>query len=282
MAGRRTCATCPRRNCIASSLDTSLSKIAWTSSLGTFGASMTRLSQRPVRRVARLDEWHSPRTAVDLDMTVTAIWRYPVKSMAGERLSVGEMTETGLAGDRVVQIYDRHDRIVTARTFPRLLQLHATLGVDGEPLVDGLPWRSPEVARRVEAAVAPGTRLERFDGPERFDILPLLVCTDGAVSLFGRDIRRLRPNFLIGGVDGVAERQWPGAVLRLPDAEVRIADLRDRCVMTTYDPDTGKQDPDVLRDIVRRFGGQLCLNAAVTRAGRVDEGDSVQLITSPR
>jgi uncharacterized protein len=192
------------------------------------------------------------------------------------------MTETGLAGDRVVQIYDRHDRIVTARTFPRLLQLHATLGLDGEPLVDGLPWRSPEVARRVEAAVAPGTRLERFDGPERFDILPLLVCTDGSVSLFGRDIRRLRPNLLIGGVDGVAERQWPGAVLRLPDAEVRIADLRDRCVMTTYDPDTGKQDPDVLRDIVRRFGGQLCLNAAVTRAGRVDEGDSVELITSPR
>ena len=72
-------------------------------------------------------------------MRVTAIWRYPVKSMAGERLSVGEVTETGLAGDRVVQVYDRRDRIVTARTFPRLLQLHATLGMDGEPLVDGLP-----------------------------------------------------------------------------------------------------------------------------------------------
>jgi uncharacterized protein YcbX len=40
-------------------------------------------------------------------MRVTAIWRYPVKSMAGERLSLAEMTETGLAGDRVVQVYDR-------------------------------------------------------------------------------------------------------------------------------------------------------------------------------
>jgi len=39
-------------------------------------------------------------------MRVTAIWRYPVKSMAGERLSLAEMTETGLAGDRVVQVYD--------------------------------------------------------------------------------------------------------------------------------------------------------------------------------
>ena len=66
----------------------------------------------------------------------------------------------------------------------------------------------------------------------------------------------------------------------MPGAEVRIVDLRDRCVMTTYDPDTIEQDPNVLRDIVRRFGGQLCLNASVTRAGRVEEGDSVHLVRS--
>lgn len=215
-------------------------------------------------------------------MRVTAIWRYPVKSMAGERVSVVEMTGTGLAGDRVVQVYDRHERIVTARTFPRLLRLHATLGLDGEPLVDGLSWRSPEVAQRVEAAVAPGARLERFDGPERFDILPLLVCTDGALSMFGHDARRLRPNLLIGGVEGAAERDWSGAVLRLPNGEVGVADLRERCVMTTYDPDTGEQAPNVLREIVRRFGGRLCLNASVIRAGRVEEGDSVELIASAR
>ena len=66
-------------------------------------------------------------------MTVTTIWRYPVKSMAGERLQSTELTVTGLVGDRVVQVYDRRDRMVTARQFPRLLRLHATLGPDGEP-----------------------------------------------------------------------------------------------------------------------------------------------------
>jgi len=211
-------------------------------------------------------------------MTVTAIWRYPVKSMAGEQMTSAELTATGLVGDRVVQVYDRHGRIVTARTFPRLLRLHATLGIDGEPLVGGLPWRSPEVGRLVEAAVGPGARLKRFEGAGRFDILPLLVCTDGAVSEFGRDVRRLRPNILIGGVEGMGERAWPGATLRLPEAEVSLADLRSRCVMTTYDPDTAAQDPQVLRDIVRRFRGQLCLNAAVTRAGRVEVGQSIELV----
>jgi uncharacterized protein YcbX len=212
-------------------------------------------------------------------MRVTAIWRYPVKSMAGERLRAAEMTGTGLTGDRVVKVNDRHGRIATARTFPRLLQLHATLGENGEPLVDGRPWHSPEIGRRVEDVVGSGARLARFDGPERFDILPLLVCTDGSVSIFGRDVRRLRPNLLIGGVDGAAERQWVHSILRLPGAEVRVVDLRDRCVMTTYDPDTIEQNPHVLRDLVRRFGGQLCLNATVTRAGRVEEGEVVDLVS---
>jgi uncharacterized protein YcbX len=212
-------------------------------------------------------------------MKIAAIWRYPVKSMAGERVGSMDLTRTGFAGDRVIQVYDRRGRVVTARTFPRLLRLRATLGPDGAPLVDGLPWDSREVAARVEAAVAPGARLERFDGAERFDILPLLICTDGAVSMFGRDVRRLRPNIFIAGVDGAGERRWPGATLRLPHAEVAIADLRGRCVMTTYDPNTGEQDPGVLRDIVRRFGGQLCLNAHVIRPGRVEEGDTVQLLS---
>ena len=211
-------------------------------------------------------------------MTIIAIWRYPVKSMAGEFVPSIPLTHTGLVGDRVVQVYDRRGRMVTARTFPRLLQLRATLGMDGEPLVDGLPWRSREVERQVEAAVGRGARLRRSDGAERFDVLPLLVCTDGAVSRFGHDVRRLRPNLIIGGVEGLAERRWPGAILRLPNAEIALADLRRRCVMTTYNPDTTAEDPEVLREIVQRFGGELCLNAAVVRAGLVEVGHGAELI----
>jgi hypothetical protein len=48
--------------------------------------------------------------------------------------------------------------------------------------------------------------------------------------------------------------------------------------MTTYDPETAEQDPGILRDIVRRFRGQLCLNAAVTRSGRVEVGQSIELV----
>lgn len=56
-------------------------------------------------------------------VTVAAIWRYPVKSMAGERLASIPIDANRLDGDRVVQVYDQHGRLVTARKYPQLLRL---------------------------------------------------------------------------------------------------------------------------------------------------------------
>jgi uncharacterized protein YcbX len=210
-------------------------------------------------------------------MHVAELWRYPVKSMAGERLESAQVSEDGIAGDRVVLPVGPDGRVRTARNHPRLLGHRAVLGPDGEPRVDGLPWDDPEVAAWVEAAAGPGTHLLRHDGPERFDILPLLVATDGAIAAFGRDGRRLRPNLVIGGVPGLAERTWEGRVLSIGEVRVRTVDLRGRCVMTTYDPDTLAQDHRVLRDIVERFGGTMALNTEVLSGGLVRVGDPVAL-----
>ena len=211
-------------------------------------------------------------------MHLKEIWRYPVKSLAGERLDRASVGPLGLHGDRVVQVYDGRGRLVTARTYPKLLGLHATLGPDGEPLVDGRPWPSPDVQARVERIVGAGARLVRNEIEARFDILPLLVATDGAVAAFGRDARRLRPNLIVGGVDGLEERSWEGRVLRIGSALIALADLRGRCVMTTFDPDTLEQDPRVLRDIVRRFDGRLALNADVIQGGDLREMAAVELL----
>jgi uncharacterized protein YcbX len=211
-------------------------------------------------------------------MYVAEVWRYPVKSMAGERLERAELREDGIAGDRVVYVRGSSGQVLTSRTRPGLLGRHAVLGPDGEPLVDGRPWYSDDVAADVRAAAGPGASLARYDGISRFDVLPLLVATDGAISAFGEDRRRLRPNFVIGGVDGLAERDWEGRTMRVGPALVGVRDLRARCIMTTFDPDTLAQDTEVLRRIGREFGGRLALNCFVIRGGTVAVGDPVDLV----
>ena len=213
-------------------------------------------------------------------MHIAELWRYPVKSMAGERLRAVDVGADGFEGDRVVHVNGPGGRIITSRTHPRLLGLHASLGPDGEPLVDGLPWSGPESQAAVRAAAGSGARLVRYDGPERFDVLPLLIGTDGAFAELGVDHRRLRPNIVVGGVPGLDERQWPGRRLRIGQVIVTVAKLRARCVMTTYDPDTLEQDVSVLQRIATRFGGTMALDCGVVTGGRIAVGDAVELMES--
>ena len=210
-------------------------------------------------------------------LRVAELWRYPVKSLAGERLRRAIVTSNGIDGDRVVHVRDGR-RVITARTHPKLLGLSATLGDDGEPLIDGRPWTAPESAAAIRAAAGPGATLARHDGPERFDVLPLLVATDGAIAALGVDGRRLRPNIVLGGVEGLAERGWPGRRIRIGDVVIALEKLRGRCVMTTYDPDTQAQDLGVLQRIVDDFGGRMALDSAVVSAGAIAVGDTVELI----
>jgi uncharacterized protein YcbX len=215
-------------------------------------------------------------------MFLAEIWRYPVKSMAGERLDEADVSLSGIAGDRIVQIFNGKGRVVTARTHPALLGHHATLDASDEPLIDGRPWTDPTVLADVRRIVGPDARLERDEDLDvRFDVLPLLVATDGAIAAFGRDGRRLRPNLVIGGVPGLDERGWPGRRLRIGDVSIQVDSLRGRCVMTTFDPDTLEQDPGVLRDIVERFGGRLALNCAVIEGGRIRVAQAVDLSELP-
>jgi uncharacterized protein len=210
---------------------------------------------------------------------VTGLWRYPVKSLAGEPLSTAVIGPDGIPGDRVVRVRGP-EAVRTARRQYRLLGLRGTLDPDG-PRINGHRWNSPDALALVKGAAGADAWLEAWEGLDRFDILPLLVATDGAVAAFGRDIRRLRPNIVIAGVDGLDERDWPGAELHIGqtgDAIVRLDSLRGRCHMTTVDPDTLQVNPEVLRDIVRRFGGQLALNADVVRTGTIRVGDPVRLV----
>lgn len=210
-------------------------------------------------------------------MHVAALWRYPVKSLAGEDLTRADLTVDGVAGDRLVHVRGARGPL-TGRTRQGLLTLPAATGPDGVPRVAGHRWDSPEATELVRQRAGEDARLRAYDGPERFDIGNLLVATDGAVARFGHDVRRLRPNLLLDGVPAAAEATWPGRALAIGEAVIGLHSLRGRCIVTTIDPDTGDQDLDVLRRLRTDFGGELALNAWVVHPGRIAVGDEARLV----
>jgi uncharacterized protein YcbX len=211
-------------------------------------------------------------------MHVSEIWRYPVKSMGGERLEQAVLGPLGIPWDRELVVVDDSGRIVSSRTRPQLLRMRAARDAHGTIRVAGLDWRDSAVALRVREAAGRETVLARRPGANRFDIMPLTVTTDGAIKALGVDHRRLRPNLVLGGVAGLEERTWEGRFLAVGEAVIGLADLRGRCIMTTWDPETGKQDVGVLRRIKDEFAGTFALNAWVARPGRIAVGLPVTLL----
>ncbi len=212
-------------------------------------------------------------------MNIRELWRYPVKSMRGERLAAATLHRTGIEGDRnIVVVSETRGRVITARTHPGLLGLQASVSAEGVTLIDGFRWDSPDALALTRKAAGEAVLLvQAGDRVERFDVLPLLVATDGAIEALRMDLRRLRPNMVIGGVAGQAERSWPGSTLHSGTVAIGIAQLRGRCVITTFDPDTLQQDLGVLRRIVREAYGKLALDCSVVTPGLLREGDPVFL-----
>lgn len=207
---------------------------------------------------------------------VAEIWRYPVKSMRGQRLERAEALADGIAGDRLARLEDERG-LLTARRKQLLVGVEAGVGEDGEPLVEGLGWRSERAAERVREIAGEGAQLVATASGKRFDAHPILVCTDSALAALGEDCRRFRPNIVLEGVGGLAEREWIGLRLSAGSAILAVCEPCERCAVTTIDPDTIEVRPDVLRRVNDELDGIMGVYCEVEKPGTIAEGDVVEL-----
>lgn len=212
-------------------------------------------------------------------MHVSEIWRYPVKSLKGERLEETEITKLGIPGDRQIAVIRTiNGRFLTSRSKPKLLGLQGSINADGVPTINGHLWDSTEALQLVREATGELVTLRQILAPQAFDVLPLLVATDGAARYLNIDHRRLRPNILLADVPDLEERNWPGRVIAIGDVRIHAEKLRDRCVMTTFDPDTQVQDPSVLHRIIYELDGSTALDSSVINKGMIRVGDAAHIV----
>ena len=210
-------------------------------------------------------------------MQVNELWRYPVKGIRGERLPRARLGEGGVEGDRVVRIVGNGKRI-SARTVPRLLGLEGMLGEDGQPRIDGARWDEPAALEAVRQLAGVDAELIRDDTVHRFDAAPILLTTDGALEALGEDRRRFRPNLVVTGVEGLAERDWVGKRLRAGSAELLAIQSCERCLVTTIDPDSLEIEPRILIRIRDEFDALMGVYCQVAVPGEIAEGDDVELV----
>lgn len=78
-------------------------------------------------------------------MEISELWRYPVKSMLGERRQSAVVTATGVAGDRAYAVIDRSDGKVASAKNPR--KWRALLSCGAEFVEEPVPGEAPPPVR---------------------------------------------------------------------------------------------------------------------------------------
>jgi uncharacterized protein len=235
------------------------------------------------------------------DVRIAELWRYPVKSLQGERLDAVAVTADGLEGDRQFAIYDVDTGLgLTGRRVPELLFASARVDADGGAeitLPDGSVARdddtlsdwlgrsvalrsaATEMPRRYENVVdfehEPTSDWELFDGAARafHDNPGARVSLVSRATIGSWDPRRFRANVLL---DGEGEDSLVGSRVTLGEATLQVGMRIKRCVMTTRAQAGGiERDLDVLRTIARERGACLAVGALVIDQATIRVGDTL-------
>jgi uncharacterized protein YcbX len=236
---------------------------------------------------------------------ISAIFRYPVKSMAGELLDVARLSWYGIEGDRRLAFRRLTDKSglpwLTASKLPQLL-LYKPFGLvskNGELLPthvrtpDGKEYELRSDELREEVSRRYGSDVELMNLKHGiFDESPISVISLGTVHSVGResgrgvdlcDLRRFRPNVVIetNSAEPFAEDEWVGRTLLFGEensgAAVRITMRDERCVMVNLDPDTAERDAEVMKTVVRLNENYAGVYGTVVSAGELRVGQVVTL-----
>lgn len=220
-------------------------------------------------------------------MNVAALWRYPVKSLLGERLEQLEVDARGVVGDRRYAVTDANGKFGSGKTTRRFRLLRGLFEyeahTEGERVLVCLPdgrelaAGDPELDAAFTERYGEPLRVLAEGGVSHLDAGPLHLLTTASLRWLGKrvggdatDPRRFRPNVLLG-VEGeeLVEDGWIGQTLELGDAVVRVVARAPRCAMPTFRQSELGPRPDVLRRIVRENGQDFGVYAEVVRPGTI-------------
>jgi len=233
--------------------------------------------------------------------------RWPVKSMAGERLRAARLDGRGVGGDRTHALLDvrngGRDRLLTASRAPRLLAWAAAYpGTPDHALDPAAPpppsvrapdgilwgWDEPGLAGAIAADVGVPVQLRRDPAGQQDLERSVLVTTEASrralEAALGRpvDLRRFRTNLHLDlDAPAFAEERWQGGRLQVGEVTLALLHPCARCVVPTRDPDgDGSRWPALLRHLHRARAGLFGINARVLVPGRVALGDHAS-VTGP-
>ena len=230
--------------------------------------------------------------------TLQTIARYPVKSMRGEELASSPIGFQGLPHDRAFAFVQEglHNSFpwLTGRQHQGLFECQpvweTTGGKPGLFVLTAAGTRlaieSGELREQLEQASGFGLRLHSdYRGSQDVAYVSLIFgSTIRALAEAGGvapDHRRFRMNLVVEN-DSLAfsEQELVGKTLAIGEARIAVTHQDQRCVMVTFDPESGVGTPAVLKAVGQMNETCAGVYASVLRTGTLTVGDAVTVVSA--
>jgi uncharacterized protein len=230
---------------------------------------------------------------------VEQAWRYPVKSLGGERVTESRVDARGLLGDRLWAVQDGDGKLGSGKDSRRFRRMEGLLGlsarylaesgsplvaaadrarrpVTGPPVVTGPDGREHPVctgaADRLlrECTGLPGVRVLRETDVSHFDEVSVSMIGSATLSWLqaelpevGIEVRRFRANFVVRTDEPFVEESWLGRTVRIGTGDDAVEAVFDRvlqrCVMVGMAQPGLAESGAVLRRLGQRDDHPVCL-----------------------
>ncbi len=225
--------------------------------------------------------------------------RFPVRSLGGEQPNECLIQGSGLAGDRIYDLFDDEQGVaLSSLTVPFLLRYRARLldpMVRGSDLAAWIRVRLPDGSEReltdpawLEDIARRCGRHVRLRAREdaHAEIAPLHVLSVQTVRFvekqYGGPLEpaRFRSNILLDLPDGrpFEEDRWIGRQIWIGDVLLEIVRQCERSIVPSLDADTPERSPGILAAILRGRGGLIGVSARAITGNRLRVGDPVAII----
>ena len=225
---------------------------------------------------------------------VELLWRYPVKSLMGEKLKSLDIDARGVSGDREYAVSNSDGKFGSGKNTRRFRRIDGLFSMSAESsdqvvsikFPDGvvLTDKDPSMNSKLSEILGQSVSLTKEAEIPHFDDGAIHILTTSSLSSLhdllpnsGIDSRRFRPNIVIDSLH--VDQELVGKTIKIGEAVLEITHKTERCRMITIDQPGLESRPEILRSVSQHFGLYFGVYAKVLSTGVLSVGEKVEIVS---
>jgi len=222
---------------------------------------------------------------------VDSLWKYPVKSLVGEKIETVVLNDRGLDGDRIYAVSSTKGKLGSGKNTRRFTRIDGLFAMSARTTKSGVSIKfpngneladdDPALNDQLSQLLGQDVKLTKEDNISHFDQGAIhILTTKTLLSLQNLlpdshiSASRFRPNIVIDSSHEAAA--LIGKTLKIGEVRLKVIQETERCRMITLSQSDLDYSPEILKTISKSYSLNFGVYAQIISTGDISIGNEVQ------